>query len=92
MRALQALQPQIKEIQEKYKDDRQRLQREMMAFYQENKINPFASCIPLLLQLPVFIALYYAAAQRHLQADDGAQRATPGCSGLDATFLRSSPT
>ncbi len=58
MRALQALAPQIKAIQERYKDDKQRQQREMIAFYQENKINPFASCIPLLLQLPVFLALY----------------------------------
>ena len=46
----------LKEIQEKYKDDKERLQREMMAFYQENKINPLASCWPLLLQLPVFLA------------------------------------
>jgi YidC/Oxa1 family membrane protein insertase len=58
MRSLQAHQPEIKKIQERYKDDRQRQQREMMAFYQENKINPFASCVPLILQLPVFIALY----------------------------------
>jgi YidC/Oxa1 family membrane protein insertase len=59
MRSLQAHQPEIKKIQERYKDDRQRMQREMMAFYQENKINPFASCVPLLLQLPVFLALFY---------------------------------
>jgi YidC/Oxa1 family membrane protein insertase len=59
MRALQAHQPEIKKIQEKYKGDRQRQQREMMAFYQENKINPFASCVPLLLQLPVFLSLFY---------------------------------
>ncbi len=58
MRALQALQPQMKEIQEKYKDDKERMQREMMTFYQENGINPLASCWPLLLQLPVFLALY----------------------------------
>ncbi|MGI8460713.1 MAG: YidC/Oxa1 family membrane protein insertase [Solirubrobacterales bacterium] len=58
MRALQALQPQMKEIQEKYKDDKERQQREMMAFYQENGINPLASCWPLLLQLPVFLTLY----------------------------------
>ena len=58
MRSLQAHQPEIKKIQQKYKDDRQRMQREMMAFYQENKINPFASCVPLLLQLPVFLALF----------------------------------
>ena len=59
MRSLQAHQPEIKKIQEKYKDDRQRMQREMMDFYRENKINPFASCVPLLLQLPVFFALFY---------------------------------
>jgi YidC/Oxa1 family membrane protein insertase len=58
MRSLQAHQPEIKKIQQKYKDDRQRMQREMMAFYQENKINPLASCVPLLLQLPVFLALF----------------------------------
>ena len=58
MRALQALSPQLKAIQEKYKDDRQRQQQEMMKFYQENNINPLASCFPLLLQLPVFFALY----------------------------------
>jgi YidC/Oxa1 family membrane protein insertase len=65
MRALQAYQPQIKELQERYKDDRQRLQRELMSFYQENKINPFASCVPLILQIPVFLALFYL-----LQGDD----------------------
>lgn len=59
MRALQALQPRIKEIQAKYKNDRQRMQQEMMRFYQENKVNPFASCIPLLAQIPVFITLFY---------------------------------
>jgi YidC/Oxa1 family membrane protein insertase len=68
MRALQAHQPEIKAIQEKYKDDRQRMQREMMSFYQENKINPFASCLPLLLQLPVFLALFYLL--RNQLADD----------------------
>jgi YidC/Oxa1 family membrane protein insertase len=58
MRALQALQPEIKKIQEKFKNDRQRQQQEMMRFYQQNKINPLASCLPLLLQLPVFFALF----------------------------------
>jgi YidC/Oxa1 family membrane protein insertase len=58
MRALQALQPQMKEIQEKYKDDKERMQREMMEFYKAHGINPLASCWPLLLQLPVFLALY----------------------------------
>lgn len=59
MRALQVLAPEMKKLQEKYKDDRQRLNQEMMKFYQENKVNPFGSCLPLLLQMPVFIALFY---------------------------------
>jgi YidC/Oxa1 family membrane protein insertase len=59
MRSMQAHQPEIKRIQQKYKDDRQRLQRELMSFYQSNNINPFASCVPLILQLPVFMALFY---------------------------------
>jgi YidC/Oxa1 family membrane protein insertase len=58
MRELQALQPHMKELQEKYKDDRQRLQREQMALFQEHGVNPLASCLPLLLQVPVFLALY----------------------------------
>jgi YidC/Oxa1 family membrane protein insertase len=63
MAALQRLTPQIKELQAKYKDDRQRLNQEMMKFYQENKVNPFGSCLPLLLQLPVFLALFYMLRQ-----------------------------
>ena len=59
MQALQRLAPEIKELQEKYKDDKQRLNQEMMKFYQENKVNPFGSCLPLVLQLPVFISLFY---------------------------------
>ncbi|MFM7246438.1 MAG: YidC/Oxa1 family membrane protein insertase, partial [Actinomycetota bacterium] len=45
-RAMQALQPEIKKLQQKYKGDRQRLNEEMMAFYKENKVNPFGSCLP----------------------------------------------
>jgi len=68
MRALQALQPQIKELQAKYKNDKQRMQQEMMRFYKENKVNPFASCIPLIAQLPVFITLFYVL-QHDLRLD-----------------------
>jgi YidC/Oxa1 family membrane protein insertase len=59
MQAMQRVAPHIKELQAKYKDDKQRLQQETMKFYQENKINPFASCLPLVLQMPVFISLFY---------------------------------
>ncbi len=69
MRALQELQPELKKIQEKHKDDKQRQQQEMMKFYQENEINPLASCFPLLLQLPVFFALYAMLRGSSFQAD-----------------------
>ncbi len=59
MQALQRLAPEIKKLQERYKDDKQRLNQEMMKFYQENKVNPFGSCLPLVLQMPVFISLFY---------------------------------
>ena len=59
MQEMQRIAPQMKELQAKYKDDRQRLNQEMMKLYQENKVNPFGSCLPLLLQMPVFLALFY---------------------------------
>jgi len=59
MQEMQRLAPEINKLKEKYKDDKQRQQQEIMKFYQENKINPLASCLPLLLQLPVFISLFY---------------------------------
>ena len=83
MRALQALQPQIKEIQAKYKNDRQRMQQEMMRFYQENKVNPFASCIPLIAQLPVFITLFYVL-RHELPSDIGCEA---GHCGSEASFF-----
>jgi YidC/Oxa1 family membrane protein insertase len=58
MQRLQVLQPRIKEIQERYKDDKQRMNQEVMAFYQREKVNPLSSCMPLLLQIPFFIALF----------------------------------
>jgi YidC/Oxa1 family membrane protein insertase len=59
MQEMQRLAPQINVLKEKYKEDKQRQQQELMKFYQENKINPLASCLPLLMQLPVFISLFY---------------------------------
>jgi len=58
MRAMQKLQPKIKELQKKYKGDKQKLNEETMKFYRENKVNPFGSCLPLVLQMPLFFALY----------------------------------
>ncbi len=57
-KVLSELQPKIKEIQQKYKDDKEKQTKEMMALYQKEKINPFGGCLPLLLQLPILIALY----------------------------------
>jgi YidC/Oxa1 family membrane protein insertase len=59
MRGLQVIAPEMKKLQERFKDDRQRLNQEMMKLYSEHKVNPFASCLPLLAQLPVFISLFY---------------------------------
>ena len=59
MQSLQRLQPEIKNLQARYKDDKQRLNQEMMKFYQEHKVNPLSSCFPVLLQLPFFLALFY---------------------------------
>src|SRR5216684_4730616 len=59
MQNMQAHAPQMKEIQRKYKGDRTKLNEELMKFYKENNINPAASCLPLLAQLPIFIGLFY---------------------------------
>jgi YidC/Oxa1 family membrane protein insertase len=58
-RAMQALQPKLKELQEKHKGDRETLQKEMMELYQKEKVNPLMGCLPILLQIPVFISLFW---------------------------------
>jgi YidC/Oxa1 family membrane protein insertase len=59
MQHLQQHAPELKAIQQKYKGDRQRMNEEVMKFYRENQINPAASCLPVLIQIPIFISLYY---------------------------------
>lgn len=59
MQSMARLAPEIKALQTKYKDDKPRQQQEMMAFYKEHQVNPFGSCLPLLLQMPFFISLFY---------------------------------
>jgi YidC/Oxa1 family membrane protein insertase len=59
MRKLQSLQPKMKEIQEKYKNDPQKLQKEMMRLYKEEGFNPLAGCLPLLIPFPVLITLFF---------------------------------
>lgn len=59
MQKLQVFAPELKALQQKYKHDKQRQQQEVMAFYRENKVNPVASCLPLLIQIPIFFALFF---------------------------------
>jgi YidC/Oxa1 family membrane protein insertase len=70
MQNLQRYAPQMKEIQKKYKQDKQKQNEELMKFYRENQINPAASCLPMLVQLPVFLGLYYAL--RHFSKEPAA--------------------
>jgi YidC/Oxa1 family membrane protein insertase len=77
MQKLQRVAPQMKAIQAKYKDDKQRQQQEIVKFYKENEINPFASLLPLVAQLPVFIGLFYTL-RTGLREDI--------CPGLQAAF------
>jgi YidC/Oxa1 family membrane protein insertase len=60
MKEMQKLQPEVKRLQQKYKDDKQVLNREIMELYKRRKVNPLGGCLPLLLQMPVFFALYQA--------------------------------
>jgi len=59
MQSLQIHAPEMKAIQQRYKNDRQRQSEELMKFYKENKINPYASCLPIVFQIPIFIALFF---------------------------------
>src|SRR5215467_9245699 len=59
MMHMQRAQPEIKKLQAKYKHDRQKQNEEVMKFYQENKINPLAGCLPLLVQMPIFLSLFH---------------------------------
>src|SRR6478735_1778712 len=58
MMMMQQLQPEMRKIQARYKDDRQKLNEELLKFYKENNINPLGGCLPLLVQMPVFLVLY----------------------------------
>jgi YidC/Oxa1 family membrane protein insertase len=68
MRKMQELQPKIKALQEKYKDNPQKMQEAMMKFYSEHSFNPLAGCLPMLVQLPIFIGLYGSLSSPHFLA------------------------
>ncbi len=59
MQSLQIHAPEMKAIQQRYKNDRQKQSEELMKFYKENKINPYASCLPIVFQIPIFIGLFF---------------------------------
>jgi len=84
MQSLASHAPEMKKLQDRYKHDKERLNQEMMKFYRENKINPFASCLPLLAQLPVFLSLFYML-QADLRQDICNQTADP-CGPGAASF------
>ncbi len=93
MQNMQRLAPEIKALQEKYKEDRERRNQETMKFYQENNVNPLSSCLPLVAQFPVFIALFYML-QKDLRRDicpglnpPGTATPKPCGEAGDATFL-----
>jgi YidC/Oxa1 family membrane protein insertase len=71
MQALQRLQPEMKKIQQRFKDDKQRQQQAMMEFYKEHQVNPLGSCLPLILQFPFFIGLFYTLKGDQFQAEVG---------------------
>src|SRR4051812_19411277 len=73
MQALQRLQPEMKKIQQRYKDDKQRQQQAMMEFYKEHQVNPLGSCLPLILQFPFFIGLYQTLRSPAFKAEVGDQ-------------------
>ena len=83
-RNMQLLQPQIKALQQKYKHDRERLTQEQMKLWKDTGTNPFASCLPLILQMPIFFALFRVIDQA---AKNGAEGARGFLSGADAESL-----
>src|SRR3954462_3206278 len=99
-RNMQLIQPKVKELQKKYGHDRERLAQETMKLYKESGTNPFASCLPILIQMPIFLALFRLL-DKHAATGDGIAFLTPelaksfgqaklfGTIPITATFLKS---
>jgi len=90
MRGMQLIAPEIKALQAKYKDDKQRLNQEMMEMYKKNQVNPFGSCLPLLAQMPVFISLFYLL-REDLKTDICGPSIPEGANLVDVECGRVSP-
>jgi YidC/Oxa1 family membrane protein insertase len=87
MIAMQRAQPEMKKLQAKYKNDKQKLNEELMKFYKENQINPLGGCLPLLAQMPIFIALYQTLREiQHFIPKDSSMYADI-CSGVNCKVV-----
>src|SRR5690348_8938983 len=84
---MQRLQPEMRRIQLKYKDDRQKQNEELMAFYRENNINPLGGCLPMLLQLPIFFILFRVV--RGITKVDSHGNFTPAYLSHDSAMYKS---
>jgi YidC/Oxa1 family membrane protein insertase len=84
MQKMQLVQPEIKRLQAQYKNDRQKLNEEIMKFYKENKINPMAGCLPLVLQMPIFFALFRVLSDPHKHLPTDSNLFEAFCGNLDA--------
>src|SRR5262245_27539749 len=88
MMHMQRAQPEIKKLQAKYKNDRQKLNEEVMKFYQENKINPLAGCLPLLVQLPIFLALFRVMREPYKHIPKSSDLYAAFCTGPNGHVFR----
>src|SRR5215216_820533 len=85
MMKMQRLQPEMKKLQKEYKDDRQKLNEELMKFYKANQINPLGGCLPLLVQMPVFLVLFRVLRGLTKTTDEGCPEGLNEC--FDPAYL-----
>ena len=83
MQKMQKIHPEIKKIQARYKDDKQKLNEEIMKFYKENKVNPLAGCLPLVAQMPIFFALFAVLRDPHKHLPAGSTLYEAFCQGAN---------
>jgi YidC/Oxa1 family membrane protein insertase len=92
MLEMQRVQPELKKLQAKYKGDRPKLNEETMKFFQEHKINPLAGCLPLVVQMPIFVALFEVFRRAYLYVPEGSSLYTALCNGVERATCGSSDT
>lgn len=84
MRRMQQIQPEVKRLQAKYKDDRQKLNEEVMKFYKENNVNPLSGCLPLVAQMPIFFALFAVLRKPTTHIPEGSSLIKAFCGGASS--------